>query len=271
MYTLHDTTIITPVVVIISQNTPPCSPKHPPPRLLIVAGDPQQLPPVVATPAHLTTTPPNTDTQHPAHHGIARPLFERLATTGQQVVLLDTQYRCHPTIAEIVNQCFYGGRLLHGCTAEQRPPLVEGLPPLLWLDVQGQEQGSGGVLGGGGGGGGNTSTTHTSAGGSLSNSQEAAVVGQLLRILVGVAGLDVGQCGVIACYKRQVACIEGYVGGGAQAGVQVATVDSFQVGMVCLCRHVCITCSDSWQPLVVPPNEPQYQHPPTHTHTGSGA
>ena len=54
------------------------------PRLTVLSGDPLQLPPVVVSP----TSPAQ-------GHGLARPLFERLAAAGYPVTLLDTQYRCH--------------------------------------------------------------------------------------------------------------------------------------------------------------------------------
>lgn len=47
--------------------------------------------------------------------------------------------RCHPQIAAISNSQFYGGRLLDGCSAADRAPLVRGLPTLLCLDVRGSQ------------------------------------------------------------------------------------------------------------------------------------
>lgn len=52
--------------------------------------------------------------------------------------------RCHPEIAAISNAHFYGGRLLDGCSAADRQPLVRGLPPLLCLDVCGSQEYAGG-------------------------------------------------------------------------------------------------------------------------------
>ncbi len=52
--------------------------------------------------------------------------------------------RCHPEIAAISNAQFYGGRLLDGCSAADRAPLVRGLPPLLCLDVRGSQDYAGG-------------------------------------------------------------------------------------------------------------------------------
>ena len=48
------------------------------------------------------------------------------------------------SISCVPNQQFYGGRLIDGCTREQRASLLPGLPSLALLDVRGQEQYSGG-------------------------------------------------------------------------------------------------------------------------------
>ena len=48
--------------------------------------------------------------------------------------------RCHPDLAAVPNEAFYGGRLQDACTADQRGPLVPGLPPLVFCDVRGREE-----------------------------------------------------------------------------------------------------------------------------------
>ena len=68
--------------------------------------------------------------------------------------------RCHPSIAAVSNHSFYGGRLLDGCTAAERGPLLPGLPPLLCLDVRGSQQ-------------------YASGSGSASNQAEARAVVQV--------------------------------------------------------------------------------------------
>lgn len=48
---------------------------------------------------------------------------------------------CLPrSISAVPNRHFYGGRLVDGCSAEQRTSLLPGLPSLAFLDVRGQEQ-----------------------------------------------------------------------------------------------------------------------------------
>jgi hypothetical protein len=97
---------------------------------------------VVASPAQVTAAPGAPRGQQ--LHGLLRPLFVRLAALGMPPFLLRRQYRCHPAISAVPNQQFYGGRLLDGCTPEQRASLLPGLPSLAFLDVRGQEQHSAG-------------------------------------------------------------------------------------------------------------------------------
>ena len=53
----------------------------------VMVGDPKQLPATVFSRAA-------------AAHSFERSLFERLEKAGHPVTMLDTQYRCHPSIAE---------------------------------------------------------------------------------------------------------------------------------------------------------------------------
>lgn len=124
-------------------------------RFLIAAGDPLQLPPMIASPAHVTpaaaagVAPPQRmhalqqqplqQQQNAQAHGLLRPLFVRLTALGLPPFLLRRQYRCHPDISAVPNAHFYGGRLLDGCTRDQRASLLPGLPSAAFLDVRGQE------------------------------------------------------------------------------------------------------------------------------------
>ncbi|CAD7702262.1 unnamed protein product [Ostreobium quekettii] len=138
---------------------------------------------------------------------------------GHKPFMLRRQYRCHPALADIPNRLFYDGRLLNGCSAEERPPLVEGWPPISFCDVRGTAR-------------------RAQGGGSSANGQEAECVLQILRRL-GEAGVEAAACGVICFFRAQVALIQDLLAkssGGHQpeAGqhsgfdIQVATVDSFQ-------------------------------------------
>ena len=56
--------------------------------------------------------------------------------------------RCHPVLSFIPNYTFYSGRLLDGCSAAQRQPLLPGLPALGFCDVpNGQATYGGGGFG----------------------------------------------------------------------------------------------------------------------------
>lgn len=54
--------------------------------------------------------------------------------------MLRTQYRCHPAIAAVANDLFYGGTLRSGVSEVERSPLLEWLPTLCFYNVQGHEQ-----------------------------------------------------------------------------------------------------------------------------------
>ncbi|KAK9841693.1 hypothetical protein WJX74_010223 [Apatococcus lobatus] len=182
---------------------------------LVAAGDPCQLPPIVVAPATVTQRPqPGLDEPGIVQHGLVRPLFERLVDLGHPVHLLCQQYRCHPDLSRIPNSLFYGSQLQDGCTAEQRSSLIPRLPPLCFLDVQGQEQ-------------------HHRGTGSISNPQEASVVAAAIRQLVSFNQINPADIGVICFYRKQVEAIESRMARLAppdepQGVVFAATVDSFQ-------------------------------------------
>uniref|UniRef100_A0A7S1Q674 AAA+ ATPase domain-containing protein n=1 Tax=Alexandrium catenella TaxID=2925 RepID=A0A7S1Q674_ALECA len=80
----------------------------------ILIGDQCQLPPTV-----LSDVAEN--------ENLGESLFTRLVTQGVRPVLLDTQYRMHPLIAEFASAAFYNGRLQNGVShIHRRPP--EGFP-----------------------------------------------------------------------------------------------------------------------------------------------
>ncbi|GFR48250.1 hypothetical protein Agub_g10115, partial [Astrephomene gubernaculifera] len=165
---------------------------------LVAAGDPLQLPPVIATPAYLSL-PAQPASAGGATHGssaasgtasagpldsLLRPLFVRLSQIGHESHLLTYQYRCHPQLSGIANAAFYGGKLRDGCSASDRRPLLPCLPPLLFVEAQGQAQLDG--------------FTRSSY-----NTAEAHIVSRTVAAL-----LDNGVCaeevGVICFYRAQV-------------------------------------------------------------------
>merc|ERR1740121_3458003 len=80
----------------------------------ILLGDQCQLPPTV-----LSDVAEN--------ENLGESLFTRLVTQGVRPVLLDTQYRMHPLIAEFASAAFYNGRLENGVSHISRKP-PEGFP-----------------------------------------------------------------------------------------------------------------------------------------------
>jgi superfamily I DNA and/or RNA helicase len=86
---------------------------------LVAVGDPQQLPPTLHGSASGAEAAA-------AKVGLGKTLFTRLAPS-MPLVMLRTQYRCHPIIAEIVNGLFYNGQLRSAETLKAREPVVPGL------------------------------------------------------------------------------------------------------------------------------------------------
>lgn len=75
-------------------------------RHCVLVGDPQQLP---ATIFNVTGRNSKYD----------RSLFQRLEEAGQQVFMLNEQYRMHPKISFFPRSIFYGGNLLDGPNVSQ--------------------------------------------------------------------------------------------------------------------------------------------------------
>ncbi|KAL5038978.1 hypothetical protein RTP6_7802 [Batrachochytrium dendrobatidis] len=171
-------------------------------RALLV-GDPKQLPPTVQT----TIDPSIADA-----HGIEWTLFERLAECGVHPIMLRTQYRCHPQIANISNSLFYDGKLSHGVAESDRTALIEGFPHSGFLNVpDGKEQ--------------------TAFGGSFCNPVEAHHICDLASQLV-LLNIPASDIGIITLYKAQEHLICKLLGEHAESNmlrlVQVSTVDAYQ-------------------------------------------
>jgi senataxin len=65
----------------------------------ILVGDPQQLPATIFNVSGRNTK-------------YERSLFQRLEEAGQNVCMLNLQYRMHPLISDFPRRIFYGGNLL---------------------------------------------------------------------------------------------------------------------------------------------------------------
>jgi len=159
----------------------------------ILVGDPQQLRPVLLSSLALDSADANSGRYRTVHHnsegnddgeervgeGLSKTLFMRLMRCGLEPIMLRTQYRCHPVISAIANKLFYDGKLLDGITAEDRLPIVPGLPPVVLCHAErGKEE--------------------ADRFGSFFNEQEAQAVCAFTEILVVSFGVPAFQIGIIA-------------------------------------------------------------------------
>ena len=115
---------------------------------VILVGDQKQLPPMLEP--DVTSRVISNHKEHPEyatllHESLFLRLFNRMneednkaGAKTRRVVMLDTQFRMHPMISNIVSKLFYDGKLKSGCTAEQKAYDMHGLynnSPLVWLDM----------------------------------------------------------------------------------------------------------------------------------------
>ena len=100
---------------------------------LIAVGDPKQLPPTVASPPVWTL--PENSVSNSTTASLSRSLFERLADAGVDIVRLTTQYRCHPSVADVASSLFYNGTLTSGISPEDRSAILPHTPPITLFDA----------------------------------------------------------------------------------------------------------------------------------------
>ena len=146
----------------------------------------------------------------------SQPLFTRLIDDGLPTLLLDTQYRMHPGIAQLPADLIYGGRLRSGVSAADRPAAAGFDWPVPQLPVALVP-----VYGGG----------EASDGTSKSNAAEAQAVAEVVgRLRRG--GVGASEIGVISPYSAQVSLLRRMLrrGGGEPQGEQleISSVDGFQ-------------------------------------------
>ncbi len=103
-------------------------------KKVIIVGDPQQLPPIVQSDADYV------------YRAMGRNIFEVATANSDKIqdviVMLDTQYRMHPTIGNLVSAVFYDGNLRNGDNTPERDAIAAKSPyagqPLIVLDTLGQ-------------------------------------------------------------------------------------------------------------------------------------
>lgn len=103
---------------------------------------------------------------------------------------------------------YYDNKICDGITEEDRPALVEGLPPVMVIDTVGRE--------------------NQSEGGSNSNEQEVLVVMKLINLLL-LEGVEEDDIGVISLYNYQVTKVIAELRK-IQKNIKVSTVDAYQGG-----------------------------------------
>ncbi|KAG0791661.1 hypothetical protein G6F21_004923 [Rhizopus arrhizus] len=171
---------------------------------LVMIGDPLQLPPTLVSPAE----------DNKIGKGLDKTLFDRFIEMGHDSIMLKTQYRCHPKISAISNKLFYDRRLLNGVTAEDRKPLIEGLPTVTFVDVGGMEQKS----------------LRTN---SFWNDTEVDVSAHIIQSMVDLR-VPPNDLGVISLYKEQAdklsERLDAMGNNSLTKSVQISTVDAFQGG-----------------------------------------
>ena len=169
-------------------------------RQIVLVGDHRQLPPTVIS-------------RRAGSGGLRRSLFERFVDMGIRPLLLDTQYRMHPSISEFPNSQFYAGMLQNGVSESER----EAAPGMLWPDwdsplsflpVDGDE-----LL--------------SADGASKENTAEASWAVKILIGFVEDGGLELGDIGIITPYAGQVRAIRDMLPESMQE-VEVRTVDGYQ-------------------------------------------
>ncbi|KAG2453966.1 hypothetical protein HYH02_001012 [Chlamydomonas schloesseri] len=172
---------------------------------VVLVGDPRQLPPTVKS-------------REAEALGLGLPLFERLQLMGLQPLLLDTQYRMHPSIAAWPSAAFYQGKLVSAPKpSERRPPTGFPWPnpkvPVCFIPVRGRESRTAAAN--------DVATPGGAAGYSYQNDDEAAVVAAAVAALLtpgAAAGLEggVGDIGIITPYNGQVRCLQQLLRGGSR-------------------------------------------------------
>nr|WP_042186548.1 AAA domain-containing protein [Kibdelosporangium sp. MJ126-NF4]CEL17343.1 DNA helicase [Kibdelosporangium sp. MJ126-NF4]CTQ91429.1 DNA helicase [Kibdelosporangium sp. MJ126-NF4] len=176
----------------------------------LVIGDPMQLPPVV-------TLQPAQEAEIRRAVGMkASWLEERRATyhrhsafhafetaAGGVSLLLDEHFRCHPAIAAIANDQFYGGRLTVMTDVASQRRMSR--PAVIWADERG--------------------TARRARGGSWTNEREAKKVEDSVKYLLDQLPGD-ATIGVVTPYKPQARLLANRLP--KDDRIQVGTVHTFQ-------------------------------------------
>lgn len=170
----------------------------------VMIGDPRQLPPIVQSDDPLV------------HQVMGRNIFDVTVPAPESsplVAMLETQYRMHPTIGDLVSELSYGGRLHHASSTAERAAIAGLAPfagePLVVVDTGGRTR------------------CHSPPGtSSRTNATTAELCAQLARQAVRSGATTVG---VITPYSLQAREIRRRFGGWRDAmNIECSTIHRFQ-------------------------------------------
>jgi len=163
---------------------------------IVLVGDHEQLPPTVFS-------------SRAKELGLDISLYERMRSQLTPFTLT-TQRRMHPQISHFARQHTYGGKIIDGVTAADRPP-VEGLHwpnRVLLVDTSFREQ---------------------SRGVSKINQPEAQALMATLRTVIARGGIQPNEIGVLTPYNAQKRCLINATQDDPELlDVKVDTIDGFQ-------------------------------------------
>jgi superfamily I DNA and/or RNA helicase len=100
-------------------------------KKVIIVGDPQQLPPIVQSDADYV------------YRAMGRNIFEVATANSEQtreaIVMLNTQYRMHPVIGDLISSVFYDSQLRNGENTPERSAIAARSPftdqPMIVIDT----------------------------------------------------------------------------------------------------------------------------------------
>jgi len=146
-------------------------------------------------------------------HGLGVSMFERFIKMGNKPVMLNLQYRMHPSICSFPSRQFYENKLKNGIGRDQRILRFDfNWPnkshPVMFHHVNGTEE-----IG--------------STGSSYLNVQEAEIVVKFIKEFVSL-GMDPDEIGVVTPYLGQKAFLQVIIENSQTPKVQVESVDGFQ-------------------------------------------
>ncbi len=181
----------------------------------ILVGDEEQLPPMIEE-AAANVDSPHASEDNPLDKSLFQSLVEDMPP--QHLAALQTQYRMHPAIGNLISEVFYEGNIAQGATTAQRPNYDWMARPVTWLSTSSA-----------------ANKGETRRGSSFANHVEADLVLDKLEELEERCREGGWQptVGVISGYSAQVDQLRRAVDPNnqrqwRQIQIEIATVDAFQ-------------------------------------------